>query len=108
MIRAMCNLYSMTTTHSAMRQLFRLESGCNHLRLPGISPDYQAPIVRRSSRYAIAIAPAIQVVDMIRISRSGRSLMKVSGAKRTDKPGGVMSRWLSKPSEVANFRAAER
>ena len=49
MIRAMCNLYSMTTTHSAMRQLFRLESGCNHLRLPGIFPDYQAPIVRRSA-----------------------------------------------------------
>jgi putative SOS response-associated peptidase YedK len=49
MIRAMCNLYSMTTTHQAMRQLFRLESGCNQLRLPGIFPDYQAPIVRRSA-----------------------------------------------------------
>jgi len=46
---AMCNLYSMTTTHQAMRQLFRLESGWNQLRLPGIFPDYQAPIVRRGA-----------------------------------------------------------
>jgi putative SOS response-associated peptidase YedK len=39
----------MTTTHSAMRQLLRVERGCNQLRLPGILPDYQAPIVRRSA-----------------------------------------------------------
>ena len=43
----MCNLYSMTTTHEAMRKLFRVQSGINQLRLPGIFPDYQAPIVRQ-------------------------------------------------------------
>ena len=37
----------MTTTHEAMRQLFRVQSGINQLRLPGIFPDYQAPIVRQ-------------------------------------------------------------
>jgi putative SOS response-associated peptidase YedK len=43
----MCNLYSMTTTHEAMRRLFRVQSGINQLRLPGNFPDYQAPIVRQ-------------------------------------------------------------
>ena len=43
----MCNLYSMTTTHEAMRKLFRVQSGINQLRLPGIFPDYQAPIIWR-------------------------------------------------------------
>jgi putative SOS response-associated peptidase YedK len=43
----MCNLYSMTTTHEAMRKLFQVQSGINQLHLPGIFPDYQAPIVRR-------------------------------------------------------------
>jgi hypothetical protein len=44
----MCSLYSMTTTHQAMRQLFRVQSGINQMRLPGIFPDRQAPIVRQS------------------------------------------------------------
>ena len=47
--KPMCNLYSMTTTHEAMRKLFRVQSGINQLRLPGIFPDYQAPIVRRAA-----------------------------------------------------------
>ena len=37
----MRNLYSMTTTHQAMHQLFRVQSGINQLRLPGIFPDYR-------------------------------------------------------------------
>jgi putative SOS response-associated peptidase YedK len=36
----------MTTTHEAMRQLFKV-GGWNQLRLPGIFPDKQAAIVRR-------------------------------------------------------------
>ena len=40
----MCNAYSMTTTRDALRQLFRLESCWNQLRLPGIHPGCQAPI----------------------------------------------------------------
>jgi putative SOS response-associated peptidase YedK len=43
----MCNLYSMTTTHQAMRVLFRVQSEMNQLRLPGIFPDRSAPIIRR-------------------------------------------------------------
>jgi hypothetical protein len=35
----MCNLYSMTTTHEAMRRLFKTQSGINQLPLPGIYPD---------------------------------------------------------------------
>lgn len=45
----MCNLYGMTTTHEAMRKLFKVQSGINQLRLPGVFPGYQAPIVRRSA-----------------------------------------------------------
>jgi putative SOS response-associated peptidase YedK len=44
----MCNLYSMTTTHEAMRRLFKVSGGWNQLSLPGIFPDKQAPIVRRT------------------------------------------------------------
>ena len=43
----MCNLYSMTTNREAKRRLFRVDGGWNQLRLPGIFPDKQAPIVRR-------------------------------------------------------------
>ena len=35
------------TTHEAMRKLFRVQSGINQLRLRGIFPDYQAPIIWR-------------------------------------------------------------
>jgi hypothetical protein len=43
----MSNLYSMTTTHDAMRQIFKVQSVINQPRLPGIFPGYQAPIIRR-------------------------------------------------------------
>jgi len=47
----MCNLYSMTTTKEAMRQ-FPLafdDRGVNMPSLPGIYPDYAAPIVRNNA-----------------------------------------------------------
>ena len=65
----MCNLYSMTTTHQAMRQLFRVQSGINQLHLPGIFPDHQAPIIRRrkdgdreavSARWGMPTPPAFR------------------------------------------------
>ena len=46
----MCNLYSMTTTKEAMRQ-FPLafdDRGVNMPALPGIFPDYTAPIIRNN------------------------------------------------------------
>jgi putative SOS response-associated peptidase YedK len=44
----MCAIYySMTTTHEAMRRLFRVDGGWNQPRLPGVFPDKQAPVVRR-------------------------------------------------------------
>ena len=39
----------MTTTHYAMRQIFKVQSGINQLSLPGIFSDYQAPIIRRQA-----------------------------------------------------------
>jgi len=48
----MCSLYSMTTTKEAMRQ-FPLafdDHGVNMPALPGIYPDYSAPIIRNHSR----------------------------------------------------------
>src|SRR6476660_7770877 len=65
----MCNLYSMTTTHQAMRQLFRVQSGINQLHLPGIFPDHQAPVIRRrkdgerelvSARWGMPTPPAFR------------------------------------------------
>ncbi len=47
----MCNLYSMTTTKEAMRQ-FPLafdDRGVNMPALPGIYPDYAAPIIRNNA-----------------------------------------------------------
>jgi putative SOS response-associated peptidase YedK len=55
----MCNLYSMTTTKDAMRQ-FPLafdDPGINMPSLPGIFPDYAAPIVRNhDGRRELAMA----------------------------------------------------
>ena len=44
----MCNLYSATTNQEAMRALFRFDRDLtgNLPPLPGIYPDYSAPIVR--------------------------------------------------------------
>jgi putative SOS response-associated peptidase YedK len=47
-VPAMCNLYSMTKTQDAMRALFRVSKDLagNLPPMPGIFPDYPAPIVR--------------------------------------------------------------
>jgi putative SOS response-associated peptidase YedK len=44
----MCNLYSVTSTQQAIRDLVRAwkDSAGNMPPLPGVSPDYRAPIVR--------------------------------------------------------------
>ena len=44
----MCNLYSMTTNQKAIRDLFQVtrDSAGNLPPLPGIFPDYPAPVVR--------------------------------------------------------------
>ncbi len=44
----MCNLYSLTKSQDAIRQLVRamIDRAGNMAPLPGIYPDYQAPIVR--------------------------------------------------------------
>jgi putative SOS response-associated peptidase YedK len=46
----MCNLYSMTKNQAAIRQLFRVDrdSTGNLPSMPGIFPDYPAPIVRNA------------------------------------------------------------
>lgn len=46
----MCNLYSVTTNQEAIRRLFGVERDLvgNLPPLPGIFPDYPAPIVRRA------------------------------------------------------------
>ncbi|MDF2810000.1 MAG: putative response-associated peptidase [Microvirga sp.] len=46
----MCNLYSITKGQQAIRNLFRVsrDSTGNLPPLPGIFPDYMAPIVRTS------------------------------------------------------------
>ena len=49
----MCNLYSMTTNVEAIRRMFNVEASNDRTgnlpSMPGIYPDYPAPIVRNSS-----------------------------------------------------------
>jgi putative SOS response-associated peptidase YedK len=47
----MCNLYSITTNQDAIRRLFgALNSRVGNLApMPGVFPDYPAPIVRNAS-----------------------------------------------------------
>jgi putative SOS response-associated peptidase YedK len=47
----MCNLYSMTKNQAAIRQLFAVtrDSTGNLPSMPGIFPDYPAPIVRHDA-----------------------------------------------------------
>lgn len=44
----MCNLYSVTTNQEAIRRLFSIERDLagNLPPLPGIFPDYMAPVIR--------------------------------------------------------------
>lgn len=47
-VRAVCNLYSITKNQAAIRDLFRVtQDGAGNLPpMPGVFPDYLAPIVR--------------------------------------------------------------
>lgn len=46
----MCNLYSMTTNQQAIRNLFAVsrDSTGNLPPMPGIFPDFMAPVVRNA------------------------------------------------------------
>src|ERR1700712_2668363 len=45
----MCNLYSITTSQEAIRRLFGVarDSAGNLPIMPGVFPDYEAPVVRK-------------------------------------------------------------
>ena len=47
----MCNLYSMTTNQEAIRRLFKIDADStgNLPPMPGVFPDYAAPIVRNTA-----------------------------------------------------------
>jgi hypothetical protein len=47
----MCNLYSITTNQAAISALFRVVNRYvgNLAPMPGVFPDYKAPIVRASA-----------------------------------------------------------
>src|ERR1019366_4244455 len=49
-VRSMCNLYSMTKSQDAIRRLFQVtrDSTGNLPPLPGVFPDYPAPVVRHA------------------------------------------------------------
>ena len=47
----MCNLYAVTTNQEAIRRLFKVDvdNTGNLPSMPGVYPDYAAPIVRNSA-----------------------------------------------------------
>jgi putative SOS response-associated peptidase YedK len=49
-VRAVCNLYSITKNQAAIRDLFRVtrDSVGNLPPMPGVFPDYPAPVVRNA------------------------------------------------------------
>ena len=76
----MCNLYSMTKNQAAIRNLFKVDrdSAGNLPSMPGIFPDYPAPIVRN--------APAGRELAMVRwgMPSSSQALFAAT-TKRADK-----------------------
>ena len=56
----MCNLYSITTTQQAMRQLFKVlptwDRTGNLPPLTGVFPDYPAPVVDHATARARTLA----------------------------------------------------
>ena len=48
----MCNLYSITTNQAAIAGLFRVINSYvgNLAPMPGVFPDYPAPVIRNSDR----------------------------------------------------------
>jgi hypothetical protein len=52
----MCNLYSITTNQAAIIALFRVMSRYvgNLPPMPGVFPDYPAPVVRNVNRRGVA------------------------------------------------------
>jgi putative SOS response-associated peptidase YedK len=50
----MCNLYSITTNQAAIAALFRRMNLGNLPPIPGVFPDYPAPVVRNARRRARA------------------------------------------------------
>jgi putative SOS response-associated peptidase YedK len=88
----MCNLYSMTATHQAMRQLFRVQSGINQLHLPGILPDYQAPIVRQRADGERQIVMARWRMSTPQTFRRGPIDRGVTNIRNTSSPH--WHRWL--------------
>ena len=69
----MCNLYSMTRSQEAMRRLFAgLEDRAGNMPpLPGIYPDYPAPIIRKRRRGQGARHGALGNADAAAVPRGG-------------------------------------
>src|SRR6476661_8848098 len=78
----MCNLYSFTRSVDAMRQLFRqpFDAPATNLPpLPGIFPDYEAPIIRNQGDGNPALAMSRWGMP------SSRKAIYEAAAKRADK-----------------------
>ena len=97
----MCNLYSITTNQAAIAALFRVVNRYvgNLAPMPGVFPDYPAPVVRntdtgrelshaRLPRSGAAIARAVRLFHASQASRSAslRASAARSAAARIDAP----------------------
>ena len=70
----MCNLYSITTNQAAIIALFRIVNRYvgNLAPMPGVFPDYKAPIVRNGTEgRELATAQIALVHDIVMEKRRG-------------------------------------
>ncbi len=87
----MCNLYSITTNQAAISALFRVVNRYvgNLAPMPGVFPDYNAPIVRNGAE-GRELATARWGMPS-----SSKALMDAT-KKRAEKLQAKASRWISR------------
>ena len=99
----MCNLYSHTRNVDAMRQLFRRpfqSHGINLPAMPGIFPDYPAPIIRKM---AGASEPELAMVRWG--MPSSKQAIYQSATKRVN-VGEKVKKKAAAPKKMAEKKAA--
>jgi putative SOS response-associated peptidase YedK len=93
-VRSMCNLYSITKNQAAIRDLFKVarDSAGNLPPMPGVFPDYPAPVVRNAggdrelTMMRWGMPPAAEVWRTARYQRPQHVIPALAGLAETGEP----------------------